>query len=197
MTFATGLRSILRHDPDKILIGEIRDRETAEIAVQSALTGHLVLSSLHANSGFDVISRFLNMGVETASLLPALNCIVSQRLVRKVCEGCKQEVTPGMEELTLAGLGEKDVAQHRFYQGAGCPACDHTGYNGREAIHEVLYFNDELKEMMQERRRASEIKLAARKLGMQNLREAALAKVYRGITTLHEFNRVTFTEQLG
>lgn len=192
MTFSTGLRSILRHDPDKILVGEIRDLETAQIAVQSALTGHMVFSSVHANTTFDVISRFVHMGIEPYSLIPALNCIVSQRLIRRICEHCKEEYTPTEDEIALSGLSSNGDNRKRFFHGRGCSACDNTGYRGRLPIHEILYLTDEISELFLNNAPISEIKKQAKSDGMVVLRDVALNKVYTGETTLHEVNRVTF-----
>lgn len=192
MTFPKGLRSILRHDPDKILVGEIRDRETAEIAVQSALTGHMVMSSVHANSSFDVVSRFVHMGIDVFSLIPALNCIISQRLVRKICKDCKEEYIPTSEELVLSGLNQDKYDNNKYYKGQGCSSCDDTGYHGRLAIHEILYVSDKIADLYLKQAPLSEIKQTAKSEGMLTLRDAALKKLYAGVTTLHEVNRVTF-----
>lgn len=192
MTFSTGLRSILRHDPDKILVGEIRDVETAQIAVQSALTGHMVFSSVHANTTFDVISRFVHMGIEPYSLVPALNCIVSQRLIRRICEHCKDEYKPTDDEIALSGLSDTHDKSASFFYGKGCSACDNTGYRGRLPIHEILYLTDEISELFLGNASITEIKKQAKSDGMVFLREVALGKVYAGETTLHEVNRVTF-----
>ena len=191
LTFARGLRSILRHDPDKILVGEIRDPETAQIAVQSALTGHLVFTSVHANSAFDVIGRFKHMGVDPYSFVSALNGIVAQRLVRINCPDCRRPVEPDAELLADSGLGE-EAAGYRFMAGQGCGTCRGTGFKGRKAIAEFLVLNDELREMIVANAPIRQIKEAARKGGTRFLREAALALVRDGETTLQEINRVTF-----
>ena len=191
LTFARGLRSILRHDPDKILVGEIRDPETAQIAVQSALTGHLVFTSVHANSAFDVIGRFKHMGVDPYSFVSALNGIVAQRLVRINCPDCRRPVQPDAELLADSGL-EQDTSGYHFMAGQGCGTCRGTGFKGRKAIAEFLVLNDELREMIVSNTPIRQIKEVARKGGTRFLREAALALVRSGETTLEEINRVTF-----
>src|SRR5499426_52199 len=197
LTFARGLRSILRHDPDKIMVGEIRDAETAQIAIQSALTGHLVFTTVHANNVIDVIGRFLNMGVEPYNFVSALNCILAQRLVRLLCNLCKRPYRPSDEELLESGL--KPEAHHGsvFYMNVGCDACNHTGYRGRTAIHELLDLSDNIREMIVERRPGSEVRRAAEAEGLTSLRESALKKVFAGTSTLHEINRVTFVEEVN
>jgi len=194
LTFARGLRSILRHDPDKIMVGEIRDAETAQIAINSALTGHLVFTTVHANNVLDVLGRFLNMGVEAYQFVSALNCVLAQRLVRNVCVHCKrpQKVTRAMlEESALdPSLEQRGV----FFEGAGCIECGGTGYRGRTAICELLDLTDTIRELILNRRPTSEIKKAARDEGMRFLRESAVEQVLKGITTLREINKVTFVE---
>jgi general secretion pathway protein E len=192
LTFALGLRSILRHDPDKILVGEIRDPETAQIAVQSALTGHLVLTSVHANNTFDVIGRFLHMGLDPYSFVSALNGIVAQRLLRVNCGNCSKLQQPSKELLAESDIPEADLGQYLFRQGRGCGVCRGTGFKGRKAIAEIMRLDDELREMIAGRRAAREIKEAAHRRGMLTLRQAALELVRRGETTLEEANRVTF-----
>jgi type IV pilus assembly protein PilB len=194
LTFARGLRSILRHDPDKIMVGEIRDQETAQIAIQSALTGHLVFTTVHANNVTDVIGRFINMGVEPYNFVSALNCILAQRLVRVVCEHCKKLARPTAEELKVAGLDPAVWGQVPIANGPGCLECSGTGYHGRVAIAELLDLTDNIREMIVDRRPTSEIKRAAKDSGMGFLREAGLAKVRAGVTTLREINKVTFIE---
>jgi len=194
LTFARGLRSILRHDPDKIMVGEIRDAETAQIAIQSALTGHLVFTTVHANNVVDVIGRFLNMGVEPYNFVSALNCILAQRLVRVICEHCKQEVQYTNEALEASGLDPQAWREIPFYEGPGCIECSGTGFRGRTAIHELLDLTDRIREMILEKKPSSEIRKAAREEGMHFLRESALAKVKSGVTTLKEINKVTFIE---
>jgi type IV pilus assembly protein PilB len=194
LTFARGLRSILRHDPDKIMVGEIRDEETAQIAIQSALTGHLVFTTVHANNVTDVIGRFINMGVEPYNFVSALNCILAQRLVRVVCEHCKRFAKPTPEELKASSLDPAVWGQVPLANGAGCLECAGTGYHGRAAISELLDLTDSIREMIINRRPTSEIKRAAKDSGMTFLREAGLSKVRAGITTLREINKVTFIE---
>lgn len=192
LTFARGLRSILRHDPDKIMVGEIRDNETAQIAIQSALTGHLVFTTVHANNVIDVIGRFINMGVEPYNFVSALNCVLAQRLVRLLCPTCKRQYEPSPEEFIESGMKAEAVKDQRFYRSVGCDACNHTGYRGRTAIHELLDMSDAIREMIVERRPGSEIRRQAEKEGLSSLRESAVKKVFIGQTTLHEINRVTF-----
>jgi type II secretory ATPase GspE/PulE/Tfp pilus assembly ATPase PilB-like protein len=194
LTFARGLRSILRHDPDKIMVGEIRDAETAQIAIQSALTGHLVFTTVHANNVVDVIGRFLNMGVEPYNFVSALNCILAQRLVRIICEYCKKEVRYDDELLEQSGLDLNEWRNRPFYEGVGCIECSGTGFRGRTAIHELLDLTDRIREMILDRKPSSEIRKAAQQEGMHFLRESALDKVRTGITTLKEINKVTFIE---
>ena len=198
LTFARGLRSILRHDPDKIMVGEIRDEETAQIAIQSALTGHLVFTTVHANNVIDVIGRFINMGVEPYNFVSALNCVLAQRLVRMLCPTCKRQYVPTDEEVTESGMTRDLIpADQIFYRSVGCDACNHTGYRGRTAIHELLDMSDPIREMIIERRPGSEIRRQAEKEGLSSLRESAVKKVFLGVTTLHEINRVTFVEEIG
>ncbi|MDE1154956.1 MAG: GspE/PulE family protein [Acidobacteriaceae bacterium] len=194
LTFARGLRSILRHDPDKILVGEIRDAETAQIAINSALTGHLVFTTVHANNVVDVLGRFLNMGVEPYNFVSALNCILAQRLVRQVCEFCVRTIHHSDEELVMNGLDPAEWRHVEFKEGPGCIECGGTGYRGRSAIHELLELDDEVREMLLEKRPGSEIRKKARDKGMNFLRDSALQRVRAGITTLREINKVTFIE---
>ena len=192
LTFARGLRSILRHDPDKIMVGEIRDPETAQIAVQSALTGHLVFTTVHANNVFDVIGRFIHMGVDPYSFVSALNGILAQRLVRVSCPVCAVDQHPGAELLAESGLGALDVAHFRFRAASGCGHCRGTGFKGRKAIGEVLLLNDEIGELIMARAPGRLIREAAARNGTRLLRDIALDMVARGETTLQEINRVTF-----
>jgi type II secretory ATPase GspE/PulE/Tfp pilus assembly ATPase PilB-like protein len=194
LTFARGLRSILRHDPDKIMVGEIRDPETAQIAIQSALTGHLVFTTVHANNVVDVLGRFLNMGVEPYQFVSALNCVLAQRLVRNICLACRRPVRATRAILEESGLDPALEHTQVFYEGAGCIECAGTGYKGRTAICELLDLSDPIREMILERRPTSEIKKAAREEGMCFLRESAVQKVLNGTTTLREINKVTFVE---
>ncbi len=194
LTFARGLRSILRHDPDKIMVVEIRDTETAQIAIQSALTGHLVFTTVHANNVVDVIGRFLNMGVEPYNFVSALNCILAQRLVRVICDCCRTTVHYSPEELEASGLDPAQWLQVPFYEGQGCIECAGTGFRGRTAIHELLDLSDRIREMILAKKPTSEIRRAAREEGMRFLRESALDKVRTGVTTLKEINKVTFIE---
>jgi len=194
LTFARGLRSILRHDPDKIMVGEIRDEETAQIAIQSALTGHLVFTTVHANNVVDVLGRFLNMKVEPYNFVSALNCVVAQRLVRMICPRCRTQARHTPQQLEESGLDGKKHAGHAFYEGKGCIDCNGTGYMGRMAIAEILDMSDRIRELILDRRSAAEIKKAAREEGMTFMREAAVQCVLDGKTTLREINKVTFVE---
>src|ERR671913_921604 len=194
LTFARGLRSILRHDPDKIMVGEIRDPETAQIAIQSALTGHLVFTTVHANNVLDVLGRFLNMGVEPYQFVSALNCVLAQRLVRKICEDCKKPAPATEAQLREAAMDPSLAHTHTFYEGTGCLECNGSGYRGRMAICELLDLSDNIRELILARRPTSEIKKAARDEGMRFLRESAVEQVLRGVTTLREINKVTFVE---
>src|SRR4051812_7361156 len=194
LTFARGLRSILRHDPDKIMVGEIRDNETAQIAINSALTGHLVFTTVHANNVLDVLGRFLNMGVEPYQFVSALNCVLAQRLVRVICTHCKRPTKVGRALLEESGLEPALEHSQVFYEGVGCIECNGTGYKGRMAICELLDLSDPIREMILEKRPTSEIKKAARDEGMRFLRESAVEKVMLGQSTLREINKVTFVE---
>src|SRR5438874_310666 len=196
LTFARGLRSILRHDPDKIMVGEIRDTETAQIAIQSALTGHLVFTTVHANNVVDVLGRFLNMGVEPYNFVSALNCILAQRLVRLICNSCRTVVHYPSDVLEASGLDPEQWSKVSFYEGQGCIECAGTGFRGRTAIHELLDLSDRIREMILARKPTSEIRRAAREEGMRFLRESALDKVRTGMTTLKEINKVTFIETM-
>ncbi len=194
LTFSRGLRSILRHDPDKVMVGEIRDPETAQIAIQSALTGHLVFTTVHANNVVDVVGRFLNMKVEPYNFVSALNCILAQRLVRLICESCKRPTVASSEQLIASALDPKRFGDYVFHEGKGCIDCNGTGYKGRTAIAELLDMSDRIREMILQRKPGSDIKRAAKEEGMTFLREAALAKAFAGKTTLHEINKVTFVD---
>jgi type IV pilus assembly protein PilB len=197
LTFDRGLRSILRHDPDKIMVGEIRDTETAQIAIQSALTGHLVFTTVHANNVIDVIGRFLNMGVEPYNFVSSLNCVLAQRLIRMLCPYCKRGHHASAVELEESGLRPEEHRETIFFLNVGCDACNHTGYRGRTAIHELLDLSDNIREMIVERRPGSEVRRAAAAEGLTSLRESALKKVLAGVSTLHEINRVTFVEEVS
>ncbi len=194
LTFARGLRSILRHDPDKIMVGEIRDPETAQIAIQSALTGHLVFTTVHANNVFDVIGRFLHMQVDPYSFISALNCILAQRLVRVLCVKCKQRVSYDDDQLAESGLDPGRFRDRVFYEPLGCPECGGTGYKGRTAIAELLELSDTIREMILEKKPLSEVKKRAKSEGMVFLREVGLDKVLQGTTSLRDLNKVTFVE---
>jgi type II secretory ATPase GspE/PulE/Tfp pilus assembly ATPase PilB-like protein len=194
LTFARGLRSILRHDPDKVMVGEIRDPETAQIAIQSALTGHLVFTTVHANNVFDVLGRFLNMGVEPYQFISALNCVLAQRLVRKICAACKHPVKLDPVMVAESALDPTVIAGHTFYEGTGCIECSGTGFKGRMAICELLDLTDHIREIILDKRPISEVKRAAREQGMRLLRESAVERVLEGLTTLREINKVTFVE---
>ncbi len=194
LTFARGLRSILRHDPDKIMVGEIRDPETAQIAIQSALTGHLVFTTVHANNVLDVLGRFLNMGVEAYQFVSALNCVLAQRLVRNICVHCKRPAVVTRAQLEESALDPTLEHSGLFFEGGGCIECGGTGFKGRHAICELLDLSDNIREMILARRPSSEIKKAARDEGMRFLRESAVERVLNGATTLREINKVTFVE---
>jgi len=192
LTFARGLRSILRHDPDKIMVGEIRDSETAQIAIQSALTGHLVFTTVHANNVVDVLGRFLNMGVEAYNFVSALNCILAQRLVRIICEHCKVRVRYTNKILEESGLECESWKDFEFAEGEGCIECSGTGFRGRTAIHELLDMSDQIRELILTRKPSAEIMRAALEQGLVTLRESAIQRVRDGLTTLQEINKVTF-----
>lgn len=193
LTFARGLRSILRHDPDKVMVGEIRDPETAQIAIQSALTGHLVFTTVHANNVFDVLGRFIHMGIDTYSFISALNCVVAQRLVRRLCSACKKKYTPTETELEENRL-KKGTFKSSIYGPGGCQECSDLGYSGRTVIGEILELTDEIKEMILDKKPLSEIKKVATEQGMIQIRKNGLEKVREGITSLEELNRVTIKE---
>ena len=194
LTFARGLRSILRHDPDKIMVGEIRDQETAQIAINSALTGHLVFTTVHANNVLDVLGRFLNMGVEAYNFVSALNCILAQRLVRVICDFCRKQVHYPDSYFIESGLNPEEWRNVPLFEGTGCFECGGTGFRGRTAIHELLDLTDRIRDMILARRPTSEIKKLAREEGMTFLRESAVEKARLGITTMKEINKVTFIE---
>src|SRR5574338_968007 len=194
LTFDRGLRSILRHDPDKIMVGEIRDNETAQIAINSALTGHLGFTTVHANNVLDVLGRFLNMGVEPYQFVSALNCVLAQRLVRNICVHCRRQAKVTRAQLQESALDPALADSGRFFEGTGCIECSGTGFKGRTAICELLDLTDNIREIILARRPTSEIKKAARDEGMRSLRESAVERVLAGRTTLREINKVTFVE---
>jgi type II secretory ATPase GspE/PulE/Tfp pilus assembly ATPase PilB-like protein len=194
LTFARGLRSILRHDPDKVMVGEIRDEDTASIAIQSALTGHLVFTTVHANNVVDVLGRFLNMKVDLYNFVSALNCVLAQRLVRRICPHCRRPANVSAQLLDESGLSPAVYGDHPFFEGAGCLECNGTGFLGRLAVSELLDLSDRIRELILEKRPGSEIKRAAKEEGMRFLRESALEKALQGQTTLREINRFTFVD---
>ncbi|MCP5045882.1 MAG: type II/IV secretion system protein [bacterium] len=195
LTFVRGLRSILRHDPDKIMVGEIRDPETAQIAIQSALTGHLVFTTVHANNVFDVLGRFIHMGIDTYSFISALNCVVAQRLVRQLCINCKEEFKPNKKYLDDNRI-KKATLTAVIYKSVGCPECTEVGYSGRTVIGEILELTDEIKEMILDKKPLSEVKKLAMEQGMIPIRKNGLEKVKAGVTSFEELNRVTIKEWL-
>jgi general secretion pathway protein E len=192
LTFARGLRSVLRHDPDRVMVGEIRDPETAQIAVQAALTGHLVFSTVHANSAFDVIGRFMHMGLDLYSVVSALNGVMAQRLMRTNCPHCTRPFIPSRDQLARLGLAA--THGHAYARGHGCASCRHTGYKGRTATMELLALDDELRDLIVARAPMGRLKQAARERGMSSLRDAAIAAVCRGATTFEELERVTLAD---
>jgi type IV pilus assembly protein PilB len=194
LTFARGLRSILRHDPDKIMVGEIRDTETAQIAVQSALTGHLVFTTVHANNSIDVIGRFTHMGIDLYSFVSALNCVMAQRLVRVICPDCRRTIHYDSTQLESAGMDPVTYANQHWYEGAGCSHCHGTGYRGRKAITELLVLTPRIRQMIIDQRPADELLRIAIAEGMLSLRQSAIKELLAGVTTLKEINRVTFVE---
>jgi type IV pilus assembly protein PilB len=194
LTFARGLRSILRHDPDKIMVGEIRDPETAQIAIQAALTGHLVFTTVHANNVFDVIGRFIHMGIEPYNFVSAMNSILAQRLIRLLCLRCKREVKIEPDTLSASGIDPQKYSGVTFYEGGGCDECYNTGFKGRTAIVEILDLSDEIRDMISSKRTLSDIKKKAVDEGMIPLRQVAVERVIRGDTSLDEINRITFVE---
>ena len=194
LTFARGLRSILRHDPDKIMVGEIRDAETAQIAVQSALTGHLVFTTVHANSALDVLGRFIHMGIDPYNFVSSLNCVLAQRLVRQLCRKCRRSVQHSVNQLREFGIDVDPSTVDTFYEPHGCDECNNTGYRGRAAIVELLELNDEMRDQIVSRAPTSQLKRLAREQGTVFLRDAAIEKFLNGDTSLREINRVTFVE---
>jgi len=196
LTFAKGLRSVLRHDPDKILVGEIRDQETAQIAIQAALTGHLVFTTVHANSSFEVINRFIHMGVEPYNLMSALNCIIAQRLIRTLCEACKVQTSLSAQAMLASGIDPSLHQKIQFFKADGCAQCNGTGFKGRKAFIELIELDDDMKQLFISKASMTKIKTYAARTGAVFLRKAALNEVLRGVTTLAEANRVTFAKKL-
>jgi type II secretory ATPase GspE/PulE/Tfp pilus assembly ATPase PilB-like protein len=196
LTFAKGLRSILRHDPDKILVGEIRDSETAKIAIQSAQTGHLVFSTVHANNVFEVFARFAHMGIDRFSLVSSLICIAGQNLARVLCPHCKISYRPSPEILQELGMDDEINSNLTFFEKKGCSECNGTGFKGRTSIMEMLLLDDEIKELIVSGQQTHKIKDAAIRKGMRTLRQSALGLVSEGKTTIDEINRITFAEEI-
>jgi type IV pilus assembly protein PilB len=194
LTFARCLRHILRQDPDVILVGEIRDLETAEIAAQSSLTGHMVFSTLHTNDAPSTIARLLDLGVEPFLVTATIEGIVAQRLVRLICEKCKTPYEPTETQLMELALTPEEVKGKKFYYGRGCDNCNSTGYKGRTAIFEIMVFNDEIRDLIMNRASTNVLRIASQKGGMKPLRENGLAAIYDGITTMDEIIRETITE---
>ncbi len=194
LTFAKGLRSILRHDPDKIMVGEIRDAETGQIAIQAALTGHLVFTTVHANNVFDVIGRFIHMDIDPYNFVSSLNCVIAQRLIRLICNKCREAVTIEPKKLLESGLHFSEYKDVKFYLGAGCEHCHGTGYRGRKAVVEILDLTDEIRDMIASRQPVSALRKKAVESGMVSIRQSALEALRFGETTLDEINRVTFVE---
>ena len=196
LNFAAALRSFLRQDPDIIMVGEIRDFETAEIAIKAALTGHLVLSTLHTNDAPSTVNRLLNMGIEPFLVASSVNCILAQRLARKVCEECKERDTEVTKQALLdAGLSEEEIAKATLYRGRGCRNCSETGYKGRIAVYEVMELTEELKEFVLNGASSMELKREAIRGGMMTLRRSALNKLVEGTTTLSEVLRVSSADK--
>jgi len=194
LTFARGLRSILRHDPDKIMVGEIRDSETAQIAVQSALTGHLVFTTVHANNAFDVIGRFFHMNIDPYNFVSSLNCVMAQRLVRRLCPQCRIPARYPDEVLLNSGIDPERARKSNLFEAQGCDACNGTGYHGRTAIVELLDMTDDIRDLIISKASTTELKQKAHESGVVFLRESAIEKLLQGETTLKEINRVTFVE---
>jgi type IV pilus assembly protein PilB len=196
LTFARILRSMLRQDPDVILVGEIRDKETAEIAVQASLTGHLVFSTLHTNDAPSAVARLLDLGVEPFLVTATLEGIVAQRLVRKICLSCKTEYTPGEEQLMELELRPEDVVGKRFFYGKGCPNCNNTGYKGRFGLYEIMTLDDDIREMIIQHASTQVIRMEARKRGLRTLRQCGLMAIFDGVTSIEEVSRETLTEDV-
>jgi type IV pilus assembly protein PilB len=194
LTFSSALRSILRQDPDKILVGEIRDLETAEIAVQASLTGHIVFSTLHTNDAPSSITRLRDMGLEPYLITATLEGVLAQRLVRKICEDCRTEFEPSPEMLMELNLRPADVTGKKFYYGRGCDRCNNTGYRGRTGIYELLIMNDDLRDLVSDNASTDALRNACRRAGMRTLREAGLRSIYKGVTTIDEVVRETVVD---
>jgi type IV pilus assembly protein PilB len=194
LSFAAALRSFLRQDPDIIMVGEIRDLETAEIAVKAALTGHLVLSTLHTNDAPSTISRLLNMGIEPFLVAGSLNCIVAQRLARRICPDCKVKIDPPVEALRDIGIKMEEIGSFPVYESPGCSKCGNTGFRGRIALYEVMTVGEEIKELIVGGSSGAELKKEAIRLGMETLRMAGLNKLKQGITTINEVGRSTMSD---
>jgi type IV pilus assembly protein PilB len=197
LTFALALRSILRQDPDKILVGEIRDLETAQIAVQSALTGHIVFSTLHTNDAPGTITRLRDMGLEPFLITATLEGVLAQRLVRKICEDCRTEFEPSPEMLMELNLRPEDVRGKKFYYGKGCDRCNNTGHRGRTGLYELLTMNDDIRDLISEGASTDELRVACRQQGMATLRESGMRAIYKGITTIDEVVRETILDDEG
>jgi general secretion pathway protein E len=191
LTFAHGLRSILRHDPDVILVGEVRDVETAEIAIQAAMTGHLVFSTLHTNDAASAVTRLIDMGIEPFRIASVIRAIAAQRLVRVLCPECKEEYSPEPEALRDVGMDPGRIQGKKVYRGKGCPACAGTGYRGRTAIYEILRVSESIRQLTMKKADSATIGRKAMEEGMKGLREGGVEKVLAGITTLEELVRVT------
>ncbi|MBU0650872.1 Flp pilus assembly complex ATPase component TadA, partial [bacterium] len=191
LNFVRSLRHILRQDPDIIMVGEIRDVETARMSIQASLTGHLVLSTLHTNDAASTVTRLLDMGIEAFLITSTLNGVIAQRLVRKLCQNCKEIIQPTDAILKEINLFPKDVQGKKFYVGKGCNMCNNTGYKGRTGLYEILKMDDEIKHLIINRASTAEIREQARKNGMILLREDGIKKVFDGITTLEEIIKET------
>jgi type IV pilus assembly protein PilB len=197
LTFARLLRSFLRQDPDIILVGEIRDLETAQIAVQASLTGHLVFSTLHTNDAPSSIARLLDLGMDTFLVTATLEAVLAQRLVRRICTNCKEEFKPTEQQLMELNLLPDDVKGRVFYYGAGCDYCNNTGYRGRLGIFELMVVDDEIRELIMGQASTAVLRNASRKRGMRTLRESGLLAIYDGVTTIEEVVRETLAEEMG
>jgi type IV pilus assembly protein PilB len=195
LTFASALRSILRQDPDIILVGEVRDLETAQIAVQASLTGHMVFSTLHTNDAPSTITRLRDMGVEPYLITATVEGIMAQRLVRRICEDCRTEFEPSPDMLLELNLRTKDVQGKKFYYGRGCDRCNNTGHRGRMGLFELILMNDELRDMVSAGVSTDQLRITAKKMGMTTLRESGLRALFRGATTIEEVVRETVLDE--